>query len=117
MDTQEARTTLEQLLRELDSATETLEGEGAGQSSELSHVTQHPGDVGTEVSDNDREVALLEAADDRRADIRAALARIDAGTYGACVDCGQQIPDARLEVRPEAARCIADQEKHEAATG
>ena len=117
MDTQAARTTLEQLLRELDSATDTLEGEGAGESSELSHVTQHPGDVGTEISDNDREVALLEAADDRRAEIRAALARIDAGTYGTCVDCGQPIPDARLEVRPEAARCVADQEKFEAAGG
>lgn len=115
MDTQEARTTLEQLLRELDSATETLEGEGAGESSELSHVTQHPGDVGTEVSDNDREVALLEAADGRRAEIAAAIARIDAGTYGTCVDCGQPIEQARLEYRPESARCLEDQRKHEAA--
>ena len=115
MDTQEARTTLEQLLRELDSATSTLEGEGAGQSSELSHVTQHPGDVGTEVSDNDREVALLEAADGRRAEIEAAIARIDAGTYGTCVDCGKPIESARLEYRPESARCLEDQRKHEAA--
>ena len=113
MDTQEARATLEQLLRELDSATQTLEGEGAGESSELSHVTQHPGDVGTEISDNDREVALLEAADDRRADIRAALARIDAGTYGTCVDCGRPVEEARLEFRPESARCLEDQRKHE----
>lgn len=114
MDTQAARTTLEQLLRELDSATTTLSGEGAGQSSELSHVTQHPGDVGTEISDNDRELALLEAASGQRADIEAALARIDAGTYGACVDCGQPIDEARLEFRPESARCLEDQRKHEA---
>lgn len=115
MDTQAARTTLEQLLRELDDATHTLEGEGAGESTELSHVTQHPGDVGTEVADSDREVALLEAADDRRADIRAALARIDAGTYGTCVDCGRSVEQARLEFRPESARCLEDQRKHEAA--
>ena len=45
-----------------------------------------------------------------------ALAKLDDGTYGACVVCGEQIPDARLEVRPEAARCIADQEAFEAAS-
>ena len=116
MDTQAVRSTLEQLLRELDSATQTLEGEGAGETSELSHITQHPGDVGTEVADNDREIAVLEAADDRRAEVQAALERLDAGTYGRCVDCGQPIDDARLEFRPEAARCLADQQKHEAAS-
>ena len=117
MDTQAARTTLEQLLRDLDSATTTLEGEGAGQSGELSHVTQHPGDVGTDVSDADRELALLENAADQRSQVEAALARLDAGTYGTCVDCGQPIDEARLEFRPEAARCLADQQKHEAAGG
>ncbi len=117
MDTDEVRSQLEQMLRELDSATTTLEGEGAGESSELSHVTQHPGDVGTEVADNDRENALIEAGAGQRVEIVAALERLDAGTYGTCVDCGQPIPDARLEVRPEAARCVADQEKFEAAGG
>lgn len=117
MDTQAVRTTLEQLLRELDSATETLEGEGAGESSELSHVTQHPGDLGSDVADNDREVALLEAAADRRAEVAAALRRLDEGTYGTCVDCGRPIEPARLEFRPEAARCLDDQRRHEAAEG
>ena len=116
MDTQDVRATLEQLLRELDSATQTLEDEGAGESSELSHITQHPGDLGTEVADNDRETAVIEAAGDRRAEVQAALDRLDAGTYGACVDCGQPIDAARLEYRPEAARCLPDQEKYEAAT-
>lgn len=116
MDTEAARTTLEQLLRELDSATQTLEGEGAGETSELSHVTQHPGDLGSEVADNDREVALLEAAGARRAEVVAALARLTDGTYGTCVDCGKPIEPARLEFRPEAARCLVDQEKYEAAS-
>lgn len=116
MDSQDVRSTLEQLVRELDSATQTLEGEGAGESSELSHITQHPGDLGTDVADNDRENAVLEAADDRRAEVQAALARLDAGAYGTCIDCGQPIEPARLEFRPEAARCLPDQEKYEAAS-
>ncbi len=114
MDTEAVRTTLEQLLRELDSATQTLEDEGAGDTSELSHVTQHPADVASEVADSDREVALIEAAQARRAEVAAALARLDDGTYGNCVDCGKPIAPERLEFRPEAARCLEDQQRHEA---
>ena len=115
MDTQDARQQLEQMLREIDSATAVLEAEGAGDSSEISHVDQHPGDTAGEITDADHQNALLENSAGQRVQVEAALARIDAGTYGTCVDCGQPIPDARLEVRPEAARCIADQEKAEAA--
>jgi DnaK suppressor protein len=40
-------------------------------------------------------------------EIDAALARIDAGTYGSCVTCGAAIPEERLELRPFAGRCVA----------
>ncbi|HKY50245.1 MAG TPA: TraR/DksA family transcriptional regulator [Candidatus Limnocylindria bacterium] len=36
-------------------------------------------------------------------------ARIDRGSYGICVDCGDRISEGRLEARPQAARCIACQ--------
>ena len=117
MDLQDARQSLEQMIRELDSATATLEAEGAGDSSEISHVDQHPADTASELTDADNQNALLENSADQRAQVLAALARLDDGTYGTCVDCGQPSPDARLEVRPEAARCVADQEKFEAAGG
>lgn len=45
--------------------------------------------------------------------IDAALQRIEAGTYGQCIDCGVQIPAARLHAAPEAARCVPCQEKTE----
>ncbi|TDN93143.1 TraR/DksA C4-type zinc finger protein [Microbacterium sp. BK668] len=48
-----------------------------------------------------RSAALAELAD-----IDAALARVGAAAYGVCVDCGGLIPDARLEVRPTATRCV-----------
>lgn len=55
---------------------------------------------------DERELAELSLID-------AALARIDAGTYGECTDCGVNIPAARLQASPEAPRCIACQEKVE----
>ncbi len=44
---------------------------------------------------------------DEAAEVRAALARIAAGTYGTCTGCGATIARARLEAQPTAAHCIA----------
>lgn len=54
----------------------------------------------------ERETAELDAID-------TALARIEAGIYGACTDCGISIPPARLHASPDAPRCITCQEKQE----
>lgn len=40
------------------------------------------------------------------ASVKRALGRIEDGTYGECVRCGEPIAPARLEARPEAALCI-----------
>jgi DnaK suppressor protein len=40
------------------------------------------------------------------ADVEAAIARLDDGTYGICERCGKAIPDARLEARPTARTCV-----------
>lgn len=37
----------------------------------------------------------------------AALARVEAGTYGNCLNCGDPIAQGRLTARPEAEFCIA----------
>ena len=39
-------------------------------------------------------------------EVDAALARVEAGTYGTCETCGRPIAEARLEVRPVARQCI-----------
>ncbi|MCT9819938.1 TraR/DksA family transcriptional regulator [Microbacterium sp. W1N] len=46
-----------------------------------------------------------------RAGIQDALARVDAGDYGVCVDCGTAIAPERLAVRPTATRCVACAER------
>lgn len=49
--------------------------------------------------------------------IEAARQRLARGTYGICVDCGQDIPPARLEAEPSAARCRPCQERYEQSPG
>lgn len=47
--------------------------------------------------------------------VDAALARIAAGDYGACIDCGEDIAPERLAANPSAARCTECQERSERA--
>ncbi len=51
--------------------------------------------------------ALARDAAARVEEVDAALARLDAGTYGVCAECGQQIAAGRLEARPTARTCVA----------
>lgn len=46
-------------------------------------------------------------------DLEAALARIEAGTYGVCADCGTDIERHRLEAVPAARRCYRCQSAFE----
>ena len=54
-------------------------------------------------------VAQRRAADlkDTIEQIDAALARVEAGTYGRCTGCQREIPEERLELRPFAGTCVA----------
>lgn len=58
---------------------------------------------GVEQDRDKNELVAIAAARDRMAD----------GSYGECIDCGVEIPMARLEVQPTAERCIEDQERFE----
>lgn len=53
-----------------------------------------------------RDLALRERADQQLVLVDEALARLDAGTFGACVRCGRPVGVERLEALPWAARCI-----------
>ena len=53
-----------------------------------------------------RDLALRDRTDHQLELVDEALARLDAGTFGACVRCGNPIPVDRLEALPWAPRCI-----------
>jgi RNA polymerase-binding transcription factor DksA len=50
--------------------------------------------------------ALETEATQELADIDAALQRIEGGSYGICVTCGEDISEQRLAVRPESFECV-----------
>ncbi|MDP9182042.1 MAG: TraR/DksA C4-type zinc finger protein [Actinomycetota bacterium] len=109
MDLAVVRLELEQVVRESDAAIAALAYEDGLEIDEA--------DVSAELSEAGREEALAEAADGRREEALAALARLDAGSFGLCVDCGQKIAEERLLFRPEASRCLKDQQAHEERVG
>jgi DnaK suppressor protein len=71
------------------------------------------GDAGANLTEADRNEASVESARVLRAEVIAALARVQDGSYGKCVDCGQPVPEGRLEARPTTARCVACQAKRD----
>lgn len=60
----------------------------------------------TDNAETNRDVRELQELD-------AAIERIGDGSYGACADCGDDIPVARLRAYPGAFRCIACQSVYE----
>ncbi|GFN30419.1 TraR/DksA C4-type zinc finger protein [Paenibacillus xylaniclasticus] len=76
------------------------------QTGELSPIDNHPGDVGTEMYERSKDLAIHELHDFKRERIDLALKAIDNGTYGRCLTCGKDIPYERLEALPDSLYCV-----------
>ena len=74
---------------------------------------QHMADTATETVDREIDYTLEESDGRLLQAIEDALARIEAGTYGTCVNCGAQIAPERLEAMPWATLCIDCKRKEE----
>ncbi len=62
-------------------------------------------------AERSQEITLVEQMRTRRADIIAALQKVENGTYGTCERCGEEIPAERLEAVPTAALCVGCKQK------
>lgn len=71
------------------------------------------GDWAQSDAERDLAIAIDERENAELAAIDAALQRIASGQYGLCMDCGIDIPTARLHASPTALRCVACQGKAE----
>jgi DnaK suppressor protein len=114
VDTATARKRLEEIRDSLDRSIAVLKGENHRDDAAAAYP-QDPADAGANLSEADRSEAVLEAAQEQRGRVLDALTRLDHGRYGTCVDCGDNVPEGRLEARPEAARCVRCQAKHDRA--
>lgn len=64
-----------------------------------------------EESSHERMEALERELRAHIAEINEALQRIETGSYGVCVSCGNPIGEARLKIKPAALYCMACEEK------
>jgi DnaK suppressor protein len=92
---------------ERDSATNLTDASGEN------NYRDHMADQGTATFGKELDMSLEGNARTLYDQVTAALARIEAGTYGTCVRCGAVIPLERLEAMPAAELCIACKEWEE----
>lgn len=96
-------------------ADEALNRNGPESSGNLSNLPLHMADVGTENFDQEFTLGLIENEQETLDQIRKALTRIDAGTFGLCQECQQPISKPRLQALPYTAHCIECARKRERA--
>nr|WP_275581923.1 TraR/DksA C4-type zinc finger protein [Brevibacillus fulvus] len=72
---------------------------------EFSMYDNHPADIGTEMFEREKDLALYSLDRETLREIDQALERIEQGTYGVCTVCGEPIPEERLEAFPMAMTC------------
>lgn len=88
-------------------------------SAELDRLTEPPeegasvgfgkriGDGTTEAVERLSTTATARSLATSIADLDRALAKLEAGTYGTCDTCGEEIGEARLEARPATSLCVS----------
>lgn len=106
IDTAQARQTLKE---QRDRLVHQLDELGATESGDLrSDVDYGDGfaDAGAATAERTERLGLAESLKGQLDAIDAALVRIEEGTYGTCASCGNEIPAARLEARPESVYCV-----------
>jgi DnaK suppressor protein len=80
---------------------------------ELSGYDNHPADIGSELFERGKDLALRDLDHIRLQEIDRALQRIAEGRYGVCDRCGRPISEARLEANPLATLCYACKQEDE----
>jgi RNA polymerase-binding protein DksA len=103
----------------LTKAVDHLHGENSGSiEDELGEVSaggvdNHMADTASATYERELDAGFEEGAQHTLEEVHAALARIEAGTYGICEVCGKPIGAERLAAIPWARLCIDDQRRAE----
>lgn len=94
-------------------AGELLSGDMRDSLSELSVLDNHPADIGTELYQRERDVALRDNIRHKIEAIDSALERYEKGEYGICEHCGRPISAERLRVLPYTTVCAGCSRREE----
>jgi len=100
---------LEEDVAELERAERELLSEASGENNYRDHMA----DQGTATFERELDMTFEENERTALDDVRAAVARMEDGTYGTCAKCSADIPAARLEAMPTATLCITCKEAEE----
>jgi RNA polymerase-binding protein DksA len=97
----------------LDEITRDLDKMRGGRLADIAGPVGDPGDesVASLISDLDQAEATRDISELRT--LEAARQRIAEGSYGLCINCGEEIGYARLRANPAAERCITCQTRFE----
>lgn len=98
---EQTKARLEQRLHELTQRSDAIEDDLRGP------LEADSEEQAVNLSDDEALAGIDDVLKREIAQTRAALLRIDQGTYGTCASCGGAIDEKRLEALPIATRCIA----------
>ncbi|MDD3716466.1 MAG: TraR/DksA family transcriptional regulator [Candidatus Marinimicrobia bacterium] len=97
----------EEAVRQIETKRESFIDSSPGSSQLDSNYAYHMADVGTDAQE--REKAFMQYARENKflTFLDKALERIENDpNYGYCVECGDRIPDERLDVVPHTTHCV-----------
>ena len=112
MNTKLARKRLEARRRDLEQIIRAAEEQGATDepqtavSGEMAGIDQHTADAATDTMEREMALSVKESTVAHLKDVDRAVDRIADGTYGRCLVCDIEIPEGRLEAKPEAEYCV-----------
>jgi DnaK suppressor protein len=114
IDIEHFRTALLEERKRVQEAMEYIHEEHPDNDDEV-HLANHLAENAAVTLDQELDETLEENSGHVLTAIDDALERIEAGTFGTCVNCGREIPPERLEALPYATLCIDCKRREEGA--
>jgi len=92
-----------QVIDEINSLEKAVQGE-TNSLGEDRH-SYHMADMGTNAQEREKEYMLIDREKKYLGHLNSALKRLKNGDYGRCIECGELIPEERLEEVPHTRHC------------
>src|SRR5947209_6230134 len=109
MDPERARDLLARERSRIEQSLAALDRDGPLEGSER----REPGDEDSEdLYQDEFDEGRREDLQNELSAVERAEARLEGGTYGVSIECGQTIPDARLEAVPAAERTVEEEARY-----